>query len=1245
MVVRSVTAALPFADPDGDRAVREGNMARAMRRPRGVLAAVALVGALAACVPPEPPVAEVPFDGPGIGATSFRPDEMGRMVSTVDRFNGVPEVPNPFVKPFGTNMATMLNGYMVTMFAPDSGGGPGGFLIYELSDPRTPRLVRRVYDPNGTTSRFREAHALPAARVDGRQLLAIGTIDGVELWDFTDARNPVPFSRLWLPGVAGGDYFDVSWQLSWQAPYLYVAGSNRGIYIVDTSDPSSPRLADRGQGRRNPVPPTELGGFRVGPIFAFGNQLVASSMDNADGFANLDLSDPVNPTLVATSGPTDNFYSACFDGDVVHLTARGSGQLSSYRVSAPTSDGQGRIVAAGTVPMNRAIYCSHKDELVISGNQSSVSFVDTSNPEAMRVVGGGTTPLPDPDFGQVTPLGNVVYVGNDHGTGNGFIPISAEPDRRGPDVVTTAPRDGETGVGLDSALAISFGDSIDLRSVTSSSITVAPVGRAPIDVVPSAWLGMVSLVPVDPLEADTTYELRVAAGGVRDLAGNPVAEPTVVRFSTGSGLAAAPTLEAAPARGTTGTPVTLRVEGAVGPYRWNLGDGSAEVTTDEPELSHTYDSPGHRQVTVRAGTDDPVFASVRVTTTRVPRWSTGPTASSPIAVADGAAYVANRDSRTVSAVSSVDGQLRWEVQVGAEPSTLTVDEQGRVWVTVQGDDQVVVLAPDGEMLRRVQLRHGAAPYGATAVPGRGVVAVAGEGDGVVRVLEAGGSATLGNVVDEVLVGAGARGVAADGDGAQVWVTLFRTPARADRPQEPAPAVVRRIPVAADSTLGSPDLVSLPVDTTTRDAEGQARGVANYLEQVVVGPDGAEAWIPSKKDNVVAGRFRDGTDLTPETTVRSLVTRLDLVGPNAPGGVSGAEVAGAIDINDRSAARAVAFTPDGDFAFVAHMESNEVTVVDAYSGAPVGALPEMGRTPTGLAMDPATGNLLVSHLLDRSVSVYDVAGYLGGSGFVAPRVATTDVVADELLGAQELRGKQVFYDASDPRMTSNRYMSCASCHQEGDSDAQTWDFTQRGEGLRQTTTLLGRSGTAHGRLHWSANFDEVQDFENDIRNHFGGRGFMTDGAFAASRDPLGAPKAGRSADLDALSAYVSSLSTEPRSPYRTAQGVPDAAALRGREVFDDLGCASCHSGTTFTDGRRHDVGTVDASSGRLAGQRSGAVDTPGLRGLWATAPYFHNGSAADLSSVFARGHGGGSATPAQVSDLVRFLQSLDGSGDL
>ena len=80
------------------------------------------------------------------------------------------------------------------------------------------------------------------------------------------------------------------------------------------------------------------------------------------------------------------------------------------------------------------------------------------------------------------------------------------------------------------------------------------------------------------------------------------------------------------------------------------------------------------------------------------------------------------------------------------------------------------------------------------------------------------------------------------------------------------------------------------------------------------------------------------------------------------------------------------------------------------------------------------------------------------------------------------------------MTRDGYISCAGCHTDGDSDNRVWDFTDRGEGLRNTISLLGRVGTGNGRVHWTANFDEIHDFENDIRFEFEGVGFLDDAMF-------------------------------------------------------------------------------------------------------------------------------------------------------
>ena len=147
----------------------------------------------------------------------------------------------------------------------------------------------------------------------------------------------------------------------------------------------------------------------------------------------------------------------------------------------------------------------------------------------------------------------------------------------------------------------------------------------------------------------------------------------------------------------------------------------------------------------------------------------------------------------------------------------------------------------------------------------------------------------------------------------------------------------------------------------------------------------------------------------------------------------------------------------------------------------------------------------------------------------------------------LLGKQHFYDARDTRLAFQQYLSCASCQNDAGHDGRVWDFTQFGEGLRNTITLRGHGGTAQGPLHWTGNFDEVQDFEGQIRAFALGTGLMSDADFhtGTRSTTLGDPKAGRSADLDELAAYLTSLGNHGDSPDRNADGSLTAAALAGQ----------------------------------------------------------------------------------------------------
>lgn len=288
----------------------------------------------------------------------------------------------------------------------------------------------------------------------------------------------------------------------------------------------------------------------------------------------------------------------------------------------------------------------------------------------------------------------------------------------------------------------------------------------------------------------------------------------------------------------------------------------------------------------------------------------------------------------------------------------------------------------------------------------------------------------------------------------------------------------------------------------------------------------------------------------------------------------------------------------------------------------------GIAPQGILLG-GNSQLFVNNFLSRSVTRYELAEFLNGRTSNIVEGISIAKLARESLSPQILKGKQFFYSASEDlnaassRFSSEGYLSCASCHFDGGHDGRTWDFTDRGEGLRNTIELRGRSGTGHGRIHWSANFDEIQDFENDIRLHFGGTGLMSDSDFELTSDTLGTPKAGRSVDLDALAAYVSSLGLEsmPKSPYRNPDGTLTSGALKGKRIYSQLSCQTCHRGIQMTDStlnesHLHDVSTVSSSSGMRRGEEVlPGIDTPTLRGLWDSAPYLHDGSAKLLEDVF------------------------------
>jgi PKD repeat protein len=416
-----------------------------------------------------------------------------------------------------------------------------------------------------------------------------------------------------------------------------------------------------------------------------------------------------------------------------------------------------------------------------------------------------------------------------------------------------------------------------------------------------------------------------------------------------------------------------------------------------------------------------------------------------------------------------------------------------------------------------------------------------------------------------------------------------------------------------TTLGGQSWV-LQVDTTP-DSDTTTGGVPNLIEQLVVSPDGGWVYVPAMHANSRRGTVLSGQDLSHETAVVAITAVVELG--------QGEELTRRKQYDDKGRAIAAALSPEGNLLYVLHPGTQSVSVLDVWSGNLAGSVQGVGQGARDLRV--VGDSLVIYAWLDRTVHVVD-RGTL--------TVTDTWPLPGELepLDAQVLRGKQLFWDSLDVRITRDGYISCANCHPDGRDDGRTWDFTNRGEGLRNTPSLEGRAGTAMGRVHWSGNFDEIQDFENDMRGHFAGLGFLSDEDWAAAGDPLGEPKAGRSDELDALARYVETLDQTPVAP--TSAG--DVAAL------ETYGCAVCHPAPLYTDSTlddplRHDVGTLtETSGGRLGGPLDG-LDTPTLLGSWDTAPYLHDGSAPDLETAIAAHNP--SLTNAQVSELAQIVRGL------
>lgn len=267
------------------------------------------------------------------------------------------------------------------------------------------------------------------------------------------------------------------------------------------------------------------------------------------------------------------------------------------------------------------------------------------------------------------------------------------------------------------------------------------------------------------------------------------------------------------------------------------------------------------------------------------------------------------------------------------------------------------------------------------------------------------------------------------------------------------------------------------------------------------------------------------------------------------------------------------------------------------------------------------------------------------------------------------GEQLFHSTI---VSNDGKVACASCHlaERGMADAQVHSHLPNRPETATNSTTMYNLGLLY-KITWAARFDTLEDHLDWLVSNPKIMG-ATWVSLAArlSADPKWVERF-RAVFPDgvtltnaraALLEYERSLIT-PDAPFdrylrgETSAISPDARS--GYALFKSYGCITCHQGMLVGGNMLERFGVMRdyfADRGNLKEADFGRFNVtkneedrhvfrvPSLRNVALTAPYFHDGSAADLPSavmIMGKYQLGLELEPEQVGLLVSFLESLTG----
>ena len=535
-------------------------------------------------------------------------------------------------------------------------------------------------------------------------------------------------------------------------------------------------------------------------------------------------------------------------------------------------------------------------------------------------------------------------------------------------------------------------------------------------------------------------------------------------------------------------------------------------------------------------------------------------------------FAANRRSGSLSVIETATGQVVAEHDLGRGLADLATMPDGHLLVVDRVGDSLLVLKPDaGSVAVEARLAVPPDPVAVLLAP-----------DGASCVVASTGSRSVAVIA-----------LARDSEGRSV-PKLTRTIALPFPPRLLAWLVAGSKLVAADAFGGG-----MAVIDPSRDTPLSIRSLpAHNIRGLTASPDGQSLMVTHQTlSRLARSNFEDvhwgnllknhlrilkvDALLAPEADILRGSRLFEVGRTNRAAGDPGAIAF------DRDGRMVIALTGVHEVALVADTKTYYMQRV------------AVGQNPSAVLPSLDGKRVYVADAMDDTISVVDVA--------TGKKIRTIELGPRPALGPVE-RGERLFHDAS---LSHDRWMSCQSCHTDGQSNGLVADtLGDGGYGApKRVTSLLGVGST--GPWTWLGTIDRLED---QVRKSIE----------TSMRGPT--PSASR---VDDLTAYLRSL------PAPRSFASPDVARVeKGREVFRARKCAACHAPPEYTAGETFDVGLIDEAG-------NARFNPPSLRGVGDRSSWLHDGRATTLPDVFLQHRHPRESTwsAPEVDDLVAWLKTL------